>query len=117
LLVKSVPTEKQLIKIANCTRDGTGDFDIAIGGALLGRMVAPVYKEEDVLANLVRGYPVLISAYHDTHWVTVIGLLGDNWVVFDPDNAAFGKQEHGCFIMRPKDLKSNYQGVAIMGPR
>ena len=58
----------------------------------------------------------MLVAYADSHWVSIVGMLGDRWVVVDSDNSRRNKAENGCFVMSPEDLQSlTYEGIAILG--
>jgi ABC-type bacteriocin/lantibiotic exporter with double-glycine peptidase domain len=114
---RQLPTEKVMAQLAQCLPNTGADvFDVAAAITLLGFRVAETRSPEDVEFYIKQGCPVLLVAYQDTHWVTVVGLFGDRWVVVDSDNSRRNKKENGTFVLAHKDLQSNdYQGIAILG--
>ncbi len=81
----------------------------------MGYDVGETADRDDVEYYLKQGRPVILVAYQNTHWVTVVGTLGDKWVVIDPDPDAWNRKQNGCYVMNPKVLQSDYVGMAVLG--
>lgn len=112
-----VPKEPTIIRLCATTKkNGTTELDLAAGVVLLGYDVGGTESRNDVDYYLAQGRPVMLVAYNDTHWVTVVGQLGrDRWVVVDPDPDPWNTRENGCYVVHPDKLETKYVGIAILG--
>lgn len=77
------------------------------------------YHGTDLIAALewltehvvMRG-PAIILVDDSDHYVTVIGVCGHNFIVFDPSNVQQAKSEHGVRVYSCRSLKARWQAWA-----
>jgi hypothetical protein len=111
-----LPAEKPIARLCGTTKDGTGMLDMAGGVVLMGYDIGECAEKSDVEYYLKQGCPVMLVCYDDSHWVTIVGMLGkDRWVVVDPDPDRWNTSENGTWVLEPKALRSDYAGIAILG--
>ena len=72
------------------------------------------------LQNLLRkNNPVIIYLPREEHWCTVIGMIGDNFILFDSDNEKYNAKEHGVQILSAEELaerwedRTYYYGIVV----
>ena len=91
-------------------------LDLAGGVVLMGYDIGECADRDDVEYYLKQGCPVMLVCYDESHWVTIVGMLGkDRWVVVDPDPDRWNTSENGTWVLEPKALRSDYAGIAILG--
>lgn len=62
------------------------------------------------LTSYVRsGKPVIICTQNLQHWVTVVGLVGDMFIVVDPTRTKGNKLENGCHVYSDSQLARTWQ--------
>lgn len=64
---------------------------------LESKIRAIVFEELD--AHLAAGDPAILCVDEYSHWIAVIGKLGDKYVVFDSLNSKKNAQEHGVHVL------------------
>lgn len=62
--------------------------------------------------SLIHGRVVILCARTWSHWVTVIGSLGDRVIVFDSMNTKSNKAEHGIHVLTKEQLIKQWWNAA-----
>jgi ABC-type bacteriocin/lantibiotic exporter with double-glycine peptidase domain len=63
--------------------------------------------------------PVIIYLSKEEHWCTVIGMIGDNFILFDSDNEIHNVKENGVQILSAEELaerwedRTYYYGITV----
>jgi len=70
-------------------------------------------------SSLRNGNPVILCVDKNSHWCTVIGMLGGKFILFDSDIDAENKREHGTQIVKENQLVErwasykNFYGIRV----
>lgn len=51
--------------------------------------------------------PVILSVDNDNHWCTLIGKIGNKYILFDSDRSKYNKEENGIHVISQSEL-DNY---------
>ena len=57
-----------------------------------------------IMTQVGDGKPVIVCVNEWDHWVTIVGLLGDSFVVVDSTNTKQNKSENGCHVWSKRYL-------------
>lgn len=61
--------------------------------------------------------PAIVLVDDSEHFVTVIGICGDSYIVFDPSNVAQAETENGVRVYSWRSLKARWQAFDEAGQR
>jgi len=108
--------EKNVRVFSNTTpEDGTSEEGIisalrGLGhGAESFEFMTRVAAADQLRENLMQGRPSIICIQNLQHWVTVVGMIGNKFVIFDPANTKGNKLENGMHILSLRNLKRLWQ--------
>lgn len=107
--------EGRIRALAGTTEDGTEE-DGLISAARELRLTATPHHGADqaaawafVRSNVMDGRPCLICIDQWNHWVTVIGIVGDRVLVFDPAETKKNQSESGVHALSRTDLLKRWR--------
>lgn len=107
--------EGRVRKLAGTTEDGTDEDELisAIRGI---RLTATPHHSSDratawafVRANVLDGRPVVLCIDQWTHWVTIVGIVGDRVLLVDPANTKKNAAENGIHSLSRTDLYKRWK--------
>ena len=115
---------KDIIKYSKTTKQGTTEKGVIRALEKLKFCVdtfcLPYISAFPNLQNLLRrNNPVIIYLPREEHWCTVIGMIGDNFILFDSDMDLENKKEHGTQIVKENELVErwanykNFYGIRV----
>jgi ABC-type bacteriocin/lantibiotic exporter with double-glycine peptidase domain len=112
---KKVP-ERNVRAFSSTTQEkGTDEHGIiaALRGLGFDGQSFETEKSDEAVAglatNMRKGHPVIICTQNLQHWVTVVGMAGDRFVVFDPARTKGNKSENGVHVYTHKQLSKTWQ--------
>lgn len=108
--------EKEIAKLAKTTkRNGTSEEGIKTALDSLGFQWTELSHPTKFRKSLTDGHPVVAVVEKYSHWITIVGKLGKNFVVVDPDKSKVGRMEIAVFIVSKDELKNygKYYGISI----
>ena len=103
---KKIP-ERTLIKLSETNKDGADEHNIRKALTSLS------YPHQEIAANtppaildptLNSGQPIIMSVDNAKHWVTVIGKVGDRYILVDSTNTIVNKKENGVHLISRREL-------------
>ena len=103
-------SEEESKALCSTECDGTDEHDIMRALEVLGISHKELEKWDAISASLslrkalLKGQPVIISTENYTHWVVVVGLIGDSFVVVDSDSTEITQ------IVQMKELCTTWRG-------
>lgn len=105
--------EKRVRSLSGCTEDAGADERGLIFAARDLSLTATPHHSADsaaawafVRSNVLEGRPCLICVDSWGHWVTVVGIIGDRVLLYDPANTKKNQAENGVEpLTRPQLLK------------
>ena len=108
--------EMRVKKLAGTTKDdGTNEHGILDALKALkfkGEMIE-THDEDDAWKEIVYGieigHPVILCVSNLQHWVTVVGKLGNKFLVIDPSNAMRNKAENGVAVLNKTELLKRWK--------
>lgn len=123
--------ERKIRSLASTTaEDGTDDEGILTALDILGfnsTVFSSEKRRESLMllkASLDEGMPVIIVSDSDTHWMTVVGRLGNKFLVFDPQRTIRNIKENGISVLGERELfrrwnvgSSGHYGIAVKKKR
>lgn len=68
----------------------------------------------EVLDNVLVGpcvNPVILSVDNDNHWCTLIGKLGNKYILFDSDRSKYNKEENGVHVLSVDELEGYWRSI------
>ena len=115
---------KDIVKYSKTTKQGTTEKGVIRSLEKLKFSVdtfcLPYISAFPNLQNLLRkNNPVIIYLPREEHWCTVIGMIGDNFILFDSDNEKYNAKEHGVQILSAEELaerwedRTYYYGIVV----
>jgi ABC-type bacteriocin/lantibiotic exporter with double-glycine peptidase domain len=121
--------ERHIWPLADTTDDGTDEEGILKALSSLGYStseVKSVTKKEAVweLNQALALFPVILSVQQEKHWVTVIGMICDRYIIVDPARTERSKAENGVIMMSRRELLKywihpngdvKYYGIVVRG--
>lgn len=107
--------ERTIRAKAGTTEDGTDEQELIHAARELGWTATPHHSADKaaawafVRANALDGRPVVLCLDQWTHWVTVIGIVGDKVIYFDPANTKKNMDECGITITSRTSLSKRWR--------
>lgn len=102
--------EGRLRALAGTTEDGTDEHELIAAARGIG-LTATAHHSKDqaaawafIRANVMDGRPCLICIDQWSHWVTVVGIVGDRIILADPANTKKNQSENGIHPLSRPDL-------------
>jgi ABC-type bacteriocin/lantibiotic exporter with double-glycine peptidase domain len=108
--------EAFVAKLAKTSSYGTSEMGLLRALKILKCKPFFINKVSTVHAKVNSGIPVVIHLDEEQHWVVVIGILGNNLIVFDSDRSKWNKQENGIRVIPVVDLKLKIFGICVNKP-
>lgn len=108
-------SEGRARKLAGTTEDGTDETELIQAVRAVGLTATPHHSKDQpaawafVRSNVLEGRPCLICIDQWTHWVTVVGIVGDRVLVADPANTVKNKGENGILSLSRTDLDRRWR--------
>ena len=110
------------------SKEGLDEHDLIQALSALNHSTSTIStdKESDAIGTLqfeARSHPVIISAEKEDHWVVVIGVLGDRFILFDSNRTLRNKAENGVQVLTPGKLARYWVGKGgkyfgiVVGPK
>lgn len=102
--------EHRLRQLAGTDEDGTSEAGVLDALTHLGyhNEVYETMKTGHAKAALSKylkeGCPVIIAVDQDTHWATVVGMLGKRYVLVDSERTVKNKKENGVHVLDIRGL-------------
>lgn len=104
-------SERKLRPLAECSEEnGTNEVGLISAARNLG-YTATTHSSADqkaawafVRSNILDGKPVLLCIDNWGHWVTAVGIIGDQILVIDPANTKKNSDENGIHPMNRRAL-------------
>lgn len=53
--------------------------------------------------------PIIMSVDNDNHWCTLIGKIGNKYILFDSDRSKYNKEENGIHVLDPDKLEAYWK--------
>jgi ABC-type bacteriocin/lantibiotic exporter with double-glycine peptidase domain len=103
-------SEGRIRALAGTTKDGTDEKQLILAARALDMTVLEHHGSDKVAAwsfirsSIIDGRSCLICVDHWRHWVTVVGIIGDRVLIFDPSNVKKNVSENGLSSMLKTDL-------------
>jgi ABC-type bacteriocin/lantibiotic exporter with double-glycine peptidase domain len=72
------------------------------GVELLGEKEGPAWQQ--LTDALLSGFPTILLVDRWQHWITAIGSIGDNVIVFDSKRTKKNREENGVHVISRKEL-------------
>jgi len=114
--------ERVIRSRANTTQQGTSELGIvaALESFGLTGISFNVKKEKQypnlrlramnqLSTNVSAGHPVIICTQNFQHWVTIIGKIGDRFVLIDPANTNENKKENSVHVLSQATLSNMWK--------
>lgn len=109
---------RDITKYSNTTREnGTSEKGILAaldGNGMVGKeFTFSKHKSKDafeLLNQVLAGpcvNPVILCVDNDNHWCTLIGQIGNKYIIFDSDRSKYNKEENGIHVISEIEL-DNY---------
>lgn len=115
-------SEGRLRKLAGTTEDGTDEHELITAARGIGLTATPHHSADQatawafVRANVLDGRPCLICIDQWSHWVAVVGIVGDRILLADPANTKKNMAENGTHSLSRKDLDRRWRCPAESEP-
>ncbi len=96
--------------LAGTTEDGTDEHELILAARGIGLTATPHHSKDQaaawafIRANVMDGRPCLICIDQWTHWVTIVGIVGDRVLLADPANTKKNQSENGLHSLSRTDL-------------
>lgn len=111
---------RDITKFSKTTKEkGTSEKGILkalAGNGMLGEEFSfNSYEREmafEILDNVLVGpcvNPVILCVDNDDHWCTLIGKLGNKYILFDSDRSKYNKEENGIHVITVDELESYWR--------
>lgn len=55
------------------------------------------------------GNPIILSVDNDNHWCTLIGTIGDKYILSDSENSKANKEQNGIYLLSENDLLNRWK--------
>lgn len=115
---------KDIVKHSKTSKNGTTEKGIlrALKGNkfTVATFSLPYIRALPKLKECIeKNNPVIIYLPKEEHWCTVIGMIGDSFILFDSDNELHNAKEHGIQILSAEGLAERwedgtyYYGIAV----
>jgi len=102
---------RQVKKLAGTTKkNGTNEKGVEFALSCFGfktKVLDSFYKKESlefVDSSIRQGYPVIICVENWNHWSTVIGKIGDSYVIFDSMKTKKNQKQNGSYVLSRQNL-------------
>lgn len=108
-------SERTIRARAGTTEDGTDEEELIHAARELGWTASPHHSADKaaawafVRANVLDGRPCVLCLDQWTHWVCVIGIVGDKVIYFDPANTQKNSQENGITVSSRTSLSKRWR--------
>jgi ABC-type bacteriocin/lantibiotic exporter with double-glycine peptidase domain len=108
-------SEGRARKLAGTTEDGTDEDELIQAARGIGLTATPHHSKDQAAAwafirsNVLGGHPCLICIDQWTHWVTVVGIIGDRILLADPANTKKNAGENGLHSLSRTDLYKRWR--------
>jgi len=122
--------ERETMRLCHTTKRGTGEKNLRRAAKRRGHKsqawnTTNAEKAVDNLLNaILSGWPVILAVDRDDHWVTVVGALGEKFILFDPESSSKNRKKNGMHVFsrikllhRWKGKKGKYFGLIIFPRR
>lgn len=114
-LRKKAPSQTKIAELCRTSEEGTDEEGIKRALVALGYEIDE-WKSDDVQESMVwlvdslcRGLPVVLCVDRWLHWVTAIGHIGDQFLVFDPARYPHLTVEHHVRVWTRQRMKKSWQ--------
>lgn len=107
--------EGRLRKLAGTTVDGTDDVQLIAAARAINLTATPHHSADKaaawafIRANVLDGRPCLICIDQWTHWVSIIGIVGDRVILSDSSNTKKNTSENGIYSLSRTDLYKRWR--------
>jgi ABC-type bacteriocin/lantibiotic exporter with double-glycine peptidase domain len=108
-------SERTIRAKAGTNEDGTDEQELIQAARELGWTATPHHSADTaaawafVRANVLDGRPCLLCIDQWTHWVCVIGIVGDKVIYFDPAKTKKNVSENGVTIASRTNLSKRWR--------
>lgn len=109
-------SEGRVRKIAGTTpQAGTDEHGIYEAVRQLGYSAVPFTTEDRkaaaavVHSNVLAGRPCILCVDNYGHWVAIVGVVGDRFLLVDPTNTQRNSQENGCHSVSKAELLKRWR--------
>jgi len=103
-------SQESLAAICGTTEDGTDESDLLGAMDSMDILYSQFLDSDRALAGqwlthrIGLGMPVLMCVDAWTHWVCVIGMVGDRFILIDSERTPNNQRENGVHILKTKTL-------------
>lgn len=112
---KRVPERVVRARAGTCFELGTQDEGMIAALATFG-LKGTAFDEKNrglamniLVSHAIEGDPVILCVQNLQHWVTIIGMIGDRFILVDPANTVENKKENGIHVLSQKTLSKIWQ--------
>lgn len=121
---KKIP-ERKIVKLSGATKDGADEEQLITGIEALGYQATVISGDKPPALldpTLAAGQPIVMSVMNGKHWVTVVGKVGDRYVLVDSTRTKENMKENGVHLISRRELlrrwrcpsePTKYYGIAI----
>jgi len=124
-------TKRQIMRYSDTTKKGT--TEVGVKKALAGNHL--LFKEFSIRDNspemnksraimqltlaVTSGKPAILCVDKWDHWITVVGKIGQKYVVFDSDSTKKNLKENGTYVLTYDELarrwlfNNGYYGIVV----
>jgi ABC-type bacteriocin/lantibiotic exporter with double-glycine peptidase domain len=102
--------EHRLRQLAETDEDGTTEAGVLNALDHLG-FTSEVFETEKathakaaLIKYLKAGMPLIVAVDQDTHWATVVGMVGNRYVIVDSERTVKNKKENGVHVLDIRGL-------------
>ena len=121
-------SENSIIPLSDTTKEGTDDTGIkdALNALQLKHIEITTAKTKEFKAfldiQLRIGYPIILCFDNWQHWVTLIGVTGNRYIIIDSTNTAKNIKENGVWVYSFRQLikrsrhktDKTFYGIAVI---
>jgi ABC-type bacteriocin/lantibiotic exporter with double-glycine peptidase domain len=103
-------TEEQIRQAAGTHENGTDEDGVVSALKFLGFSSEQFETKKNEIArrklleNLDDGSPVMLAVDRDTHWLSVVGRIGDRFLIFDSQQEPRNLRENGVQVLTFRGL-------------
>jgi ABC-type bacteriocin/lantibiotic exporter with double-glycine peptidase domain len=108
-------SEGRIRKLAGTTEDGTDEIKLIFATRSIGLTATPNHTKDQaagwafIRANVLDGRPCLVCIDQWSHWVTIIGMIGDRVLLADSANTKKNVSENGIHSLSRTDLLKRWR--------
>lgn len=108
-------SERTVRARAGTDEEGTDEKELIQAARDLGLTATPHHSADKsaawafVRANVLDGRPCVLCIDKWTHWVTVVGIVGDKVILVDPANTLKNMSENGVHVLSRPQLSRRWK--------